>query len=78
MSSALGPLSGIFVTDLSNSISGAWCSRLLADYGADVVVVEQPEGHMVRLLKLHEASAEEVLSESVSYTHLTLPTIYSV
>ena len=45
MSSALGPLSGIFVTDLSNSISGAWCSRLLADYGADVVVVEQPEGH---------------------------------
>ena len=63
MSSALGPLSGIFVTDLSNSISGAWCSRLLADYGADVVVVEQPEGHMVRLLKLHDTSAEEVLSE---------------
>ena len=26
----------------------------------------------------HEVSAELVISDSVSYTHLTLPTIYSV
>src|SRR5690606_7416231 len=30
--------------------AGAWCSRLLASLGADVVLVESPQGHPVRAL----------------------------
>ena len=41
-------LDGIRVLDLSNRASGAWCTRLLADFGADVVLVEPPEGHALR------------------------------
>lgn len=41
-------LAGIRVLDLSTSASGAWCSRLLADFGADVVMLEGPEGHPLR------------------------------
>ncbi len=41
-------LEGIRVVDISTSAAGAWCSRLLADYGADVILVEPREGHPLR------------------------------
>ncbi len=41
-------LAGVSVLDLSDSAAGAWCARLLADFGADVVMVEPPGGHMLR------------------------------
>ena len=34
--------------DLSNRLSGAWAARLFGDFGADVVLVEPPEGHPLR------------------------------
>ncbi|MFQ5380508.1 MAG: CoA transferase [Dehalococcoidia bacterium] len=43
-----GALSGINVLDLANSAAGAWCARLLADFGADVTMVEPPSGHTLR------------------------------
>jgi crotonobetainyl-CoA:carnitine CoA-transferase CaiB-like acyl-CoA transferase len=43
--SALGDLT---VVDFSESASGAWCSRMLADMGATVVLVEPPGGHPLR------------------------------
>jgi crotonobetainyl-CoA:carnitine CoA-transferase CaiB-like acyl-CoA transferase len=45
---ATGALHGIQVLDLSTSMAGAWCSRLFADFGADVTVVEAPSGHPLR------------------------------
>jgi len=36
------PLSGIKVVDLSRFLPGPYCSLLLADYGAEVIRVEQP------------------------------------
>jgi crotonobetainyl-CoA:carnitine CoA-transferase CaiB-like acyl-CoA transferase len=43
-------LDGIRVLDLSSRAAGAWCTRLLADFGADVVMVEPPDGHALRAM----------------------------
>ncbi|PKB79213.1 MAG: hypothetical protein BZY88_14530 [SAR202 cluster bacterium Io17-Chloro-G9] len=45
---AIGPLEGVKVLDLSDDIAGAFCGRLLADYGADVLKLEAPSGSAVR------------------------------
>ena len=39
---------GIRVADLSDRLSGAWAARLFGDFGADVLLVEPPEGHPLR------------------------------
>jgi len=44
-------LDDIRVLDLSDSAAGAWCTRLLADFGADVITVEpRAGGHPLRAL----------------------------
>ena len=42
------PLSDLRVVDLSSGIAGAYCTKLLADAGADVVKVEAPGGDPLR------------------------------
>jgi crotonobetainyl-CoA:carnitine CoA-transferase CaiB-like acyl-CoA transferase len=44
----VAPLDGYVVVDLSSGIAGAYCTKLLADGGAEVIKVEAPQGDSLR------------------------------
>jgi crotonobetainyl-CoA:carnitine CoA-transferase CaiB-like acyl-CoA transferase len=45
---SVGVFDGVKVLDLSEDIAGSFCARLLADYGADVLKLEPPQGAGLR------------------------------
>ncbi len=66
-----GALSSYRVFDLSESIAGQYCCRMLADYGAEVTLLEPPGGAMTRRIGpfREEQGAEQ---ESLLFFHLNL------
>ena len=44
MSNESKPLAGVKVLELATLIAGPFCTRILAEFGAEVIKVESPDG----------------------------------
>ena len=65
-----GALSGIRVLDLSGKIAAGYCGKLFADHGADVLLIEPPEGFPTRRLPPFAPGAE-VPESSAMHAYLS-------
>ena len=60
-----GALSDLRVVDLSNGIAGAFCAKLFADFGSDVIKVEPSSGDPTRTLGPFPADAADTESSGM-------------
>ena len=55
-----GPHRGLRVLDLSDRLSGAFAARLFADFGAQVLLAEPRQGHVLRHEGPHVAEVSSI------------------
>ena len=59
-----GALHGLKVLEIGSTASGPFCGRMFADFGADVVKVESPDGDPIRGLG-HEVNGKSLYAASI-------------
>ena len=62
---ATGPriLDGVVVLDFTCVISGPYCTRMMADLGAEVLKIEPPQGELLRAVPPHRGGAGKLFSQ---------------
>lgn len=65
-SSSDGPLAGLKILDLTQFLSGPYCTQILGDLGAEVIKVEWPEGDLTRALPPHFVGEDSAYYLSVN------------
>ena len=68
----------VMVTGAGGSIGSEICRHVLAAKPASIVLFERCEFNLYKIYEELILTAENTNTKTVSYTHLTLPTIYSV
>ena len=63
MNQSVKALDDLVILDLSTSIAAAWCTRLFADFGAKVIVIEPPEGNPLRHLAPNNSEGSSLLTD---------------
>ena len=66
----LDALAAVRVLDLSDGIAGAYCAKLLADAGAQVVKLEPPTGHPLRKWSVSGAVGSDGETDGALFRHL--------
>lgn len=66
-----GALGGLRVVDVGGTVATAYCAKLYADYGAEVVNVEPPDGFATRRLAPFLPDAGDPLQSSAMHAYLS-------
>jgi crotonobetainyl-CoA:carnitine CoA-transferase CaiB-like acyl-CoA transferase len=66
----LDALRGLRVVDVSDGVAGAYCAKLLADAGADVLKLEPPGGHPLRSWSVSGSVGHDGEPDGVLFRHL--------
>lgn len=53
MTQKTGPLSGIRIIDMTAVVMGPYAMQIMADYGAEVIKIEGPDGDIMRYAHMH-------------------------
>jgi CoA:oxalate CoA-transferase len=63
---AEGALAGLRVLDLTQFLSGPYCTQILGDLGAEIIKVEAPQGDLARQIPPHFVNEDSVYYLSVN------------
>ena len=66
-------LAGIRVVDIGTRAATAWCTRLLADFGAEVLAVEPSDGHPLRRHPPFDAAGRSVVARTFLANKASVP-----
>lgn len=63
---AAGPLANLKIVDLTQFLSGPYCTQILGDLGAEVIKVEAPQGDLAREIPPHFAGGDSLYFHAVN------------